>query len=182
MQQSRVRDRLELALAKIAAPQGEGSRCFIKLYRQGARDAADAADARARNSVSLGPLDGVLVSLKDLLGVAGEPTMAASPSYRDAPPQSGDAVVVRRLRQGGAIIVGKTNMTELAFSGVGINHHFGTPGNAADRLRVRFVVGCGGRLCGWHVRHFHRVGYRRVGAYPGGLQRHRRIENHLRMD
>lgn len=153
MQAQSVRDRLEQAFALIAAPQGEGQRCFTRLYGQVARDSADAADARRRAGVSLGPLDGTLVSLKDLLGVAGEPTMAASPSYANALPQRTDAVVVRRLRQGGAVIVGKTNMTELAFSGVGINHHFGTPGNAADRLRVPggsssgAAVACADAMC-----------------------------------
>lgn len=130
------RDRLEQALARIADPAGEGARTYLTLYTEAARAAADAADARARAGGSLGPLDGAVVSLKDLFDVAGEPTRAGSRVLADAPPAAADAPVVSRLRQAGAVIVGKTNMVEFAFSGVGVNPHYGTPGNPADRARV----------------------------------------------
>lgn len=104
----------------------------MKLYADSARAAADAADARARAGLSLGPLDGVVVSIKDLLDVAGEPTLAGSLMRRDAAPARADALVLRRLRRAGAVIVGKTSMTEFAFTALGINPHYGTPGNAAD--------------------------------------------------
>ncbi|MCC7346169.1 MAG: amidase, partial [Variibacter sp.] len=74
--------------------------------------------------------------IKDLFDVKGEPTRAGSKVLADAPPAAADAPVVRRLRAAGAVIVAKTNMTEFAFSGVGANPHFGTPGNPADRARV----------------------------------------------
>ena len=131
-----VRDRLEAALARIADPSGEGARAFLKVYADEARAAADAADARARFGHRLSPLDGKLVSLKDLFDVAGEPTTGGSVVYRAAPPAGADAPVVQRLRAAGAVIVGKTNMTEFAFSGVGLNPHYGTPGNPADRTRI----------------------------------------------
>jgi aspartyl-tRNA(Asn)/glutamyl-tRNA(Gln) amidotransferase subunit A len=67
---------------------------------------------------------------------AGEPTRAGSKVLADAPPATTDAPVVRRLRAGGAVIVAKTNMAEFAFSGIGANPHYGTPGNPADRTRV----------------------------------------------
>jgi aspartyl-tRNA(Asn)/glutamyl-tRNA(Gln) amidotransferase subunit A len=131
------RDRLEHALVRIADAKGEGARACLTVYREAARAAADAADARARAGVSLGPLDGTLVSIKDLFDVAGEPTRAGSKILADeAKPAVADATVVRRLRAGGAVIVAKTNMTEFAFSGVGANPHFGTPGNPRDRARV----------------------------------------------
>jgi aspartyl-tRNA(Asn)/glutamyl-tRNA(Gln) amidotransferase subunit A len=130
------RERLEAALARIADPAGEGARTFLTLYPETARAAADAADARARAGRTLGPLDGVVVSLKDLFDVRGEPTRAGSKILADAPPATADATVVRRLREGGAVILGKTNMVEFAFSGVGANSHYGTPGNPADRTRV----------------------------------------------
>ena len=79
-----------------------------------------------------GPLDGAIVSIKDLLDVAGEPTLAGSLMRRDAAPAAEDALVVKRLRRAGAVIVGKTAMTEFAFTALGINPHYGTPGNAAD--------------------------------------------------
>jgi aspartyl-tRNA(Asn)/glutamyl-tRNA(Gln) amidotransferase subunit A len=131
-----ARDRLEEALARIADPKGEGARACLTVYSQAARNAADAADARARTGISLGPLDGAIVTIKDLFDVAGEPTRAGSKVLADAPPATTDAPVVRRLRSAGAVIAAKTNMAEFAFSGIGSNPHYGTPGNPADRMRV----------------------------------------------
>ena len=131
------RDRLEQALAQIADPNGEGARACLTVYAETARAAADAADARAVHGVSLGPLDGTIVSIKDLFDVAGEPTRAGSKILADeAPPAKADAPVVRRLRAGGAVVVAKTNMTEFALGAIGANPHFGTPGNPRDRARV----------------------------------------------
>jgi aspartyl-tRNA(Asn)/glutamyl-tRNA(Gln) amidotransferase subunit A len=131
------RDRLELALARIADPKGEGKRACLTIYADAARAAADAAEARAALGVSLGPLDGTIVSIKDLFDVAGEPTRAGSKILaEEAAPATADAPVVHRLRAAGAVIVAKTNMTEFAFSGIGANPHFGTPGNPRDRARV----------------------------------------------
>jgi aspartyl-tRNA(Asn)/glutamyl-tRNA(Gln) amidotransferase subunit A len=131
------RDRLEQALARIADPNGEGMRTCLTVYADAARAAADAADARMASGASLGPLDGLIVSIKDLFDVAGEPTRAGSKILaEEAPPAVADAVVVQRLRAGGAVIIAKTNMTEFAFSGVGTNPHFGTPGNPHDRACV----------------------------------------------
>jgi aspartyl-tRNA(Asn)/glutamyl-tRNA(Gln) amidotransferase subunit A len=131
-----ARDRLEEALARIADPKGEGARACLTVYTNAARDAANAADARARAGLSLGPLDGAIISIKDLFDVAGEPTRAGSKILANAPPASADAVVVRRLRAAGSVIVAKTNMVEFAFSILGLNPHYGTPGNPADRTRV----------------------------------------------
>jgi aspartyl-tRNA(Asn)/glutamyl-tRNA(Gln) amidotransferase subunit A len=131
-----ARDRLEEALDRIADPKGEGARACLTVYADAARAAADAADARARAGLSLGPLDGTIVSIKDLFDVAGEPTRAGSKVLADAPAASSDAPVVRRLRAAGSVIIAKTNMTEFAFSIFGANPHYGTPGNPADRTRV----------------------------------------------
>jgi aspartyl-tRNA(Asn)/glutamyl-tRNA(Gln) amidotransferase subunit A len=130
------RSRLEEALVRIADPRGEGARACLTVYTQAARAAADAADERARQGRTLGPLDGAIVSIKDLFDVAGEPTRAGSKVLAEAPPAAMDARVVDRLRGAGAVIVAKTNMVEFAFSGVGLNPHYGTPGNPADRARV----------------------------------------------
>ena len=131
------RDRLEQALARIADPKGEGARACLTVYADAARAAADASDARAARDRSLGPLDGAIISIKDLFDVAGEPTRAGSKVLaEEAAPATADAVIVQRLRQAGAVIVAKTNMTEFAFSGIGANPHFGTPGNPRDRARV----------------------------------------------
>jgi aspartyl-tRNA(Asn)/glutamyl-tRNA(Gln) amidotransferase subunit A len=131
-----IRDRLETALARIQDPAGEGARVVLTVYDKTARAEADAADRRARDGSRVGPLDGAIVSIKDLFDVAGEPTRAGSRILEDAAPAQVDAPVVSRLREAGAVIVGKTNMSEFAFTGVGANPHFGTPGNPADRSRV----------------------------------------------
>ena len=78
------------------------------------------------------PLAGIPVSVKDLFDVAGQVTMAGSTVLATAPPASADAIAVARLRAAGAVLVGRTNMVEFAFSGVGINPHYGTPVNPAD--------------------------------------------------
>ncbi len=134
--QASARDRLDHALAHIDDPLGEGARTYLTVYRETALEAADAADHRARDGIALGPLDGVIISIKDLFDVVGEPTRAGSSALADAPPAERDAPIVQRLREAGAVIVGKTNMSEFAFTGVGANPHYGTPGNPADRERV----------------------------------------------
>ncbi len=132
-----ARDRLDSALARIDDPAGEGARACLTVYRDAARAAADAADARTKNGVSLGPLDGTLVTVKDLFDVAGDVTRAGSKVLADeGEPAAADAAIVQRLRAAGSIIVAKTNMSEFAFTGVGVNPHYGTPGNPADRQRV----------------------------------------------
>ncbi|MCZ8547029.1 amidase [Mesorhizobium qingshengii] len=130
-----VRDHLEIILSRLAARAGE-ERVFTKIYAEPARAAADASDARQRAGITLGPLDGTIVSIKDLFDVAGEPTTAGSLMLRTAAPALRDAVIVSRLRQAGAVIIGKTNMTEFAFTAIGDNQHHGTPGNAMDASRI----------------------------------------------
>ena len=137
MSKASARDRLEQALARIADPAGEGKRACLTVYADAARASADAADARAKAGKPLGPLDGAIVSIKDLYDVAGEVTRAGSRVLADEGlVAAADAPVVKRLRAAGAVIVAKTNMSEFAFSGVGANPHFGTPGNPFDRARV----------------------------------------------
>jgi aspartyl-tRNA(Asn)/glutamyl-tRNA(Gln) amidotransferase subunit A len=161
-----ARDRLEEALARIADPNGEGKRACLTVYSDAARAAADAADARARAGVSLGPLDGAILSIKDLFDVAGEPTRAGSKVLATAPPAATDAPVVRRLRAAGGVIVAKTNMTEFAFSLIGLNPHYGTPGNPVDRARVP-----GGSSCGAAVAVADGMCETAIGSDTGGSVR-----------
>jgi aspartyl-tRNA(Asn)/glutamyl-tRNA(Gln) amidotransferase subunit A len=126
----------EQALARIEDPRGEGKRAFIKVWRTPALAAADASDGLRKAGIVPSPLAGIPVSIKNLCDVAGETTLAGSTALDDAPPAKADAPVVARLRAAGAVIVGSTNMSEFAFSGVGFNPHYGTPGNPADRKRV----------------------------------------------
>jgi aspartyl-tRNA(Asn)/glutamyl-tRNA(Gln) amidotransferase subunit A len=124
------------ALARIADPAGEGGRSFVKVYAAQARQAADAQDVLRRAGYKASPLAGLPVSLKDLFDVAGERTLAGSKARDDAPLATRDAAIVTRLKAAGAVIIGRTNMTEFAFSGIGINPHYGTPGNPWDRKRI----------------------------------------------
>ena len=126
----------EQALARIEDPKGEGRRTFIKVYKAQALAAAEASDLQRKAGLVPSPIAGLPVSIKNLCDVAGETTLAGSIALDDAPPAQQDAPVVARLRAAGAVIVGSTNMSEFAFSGVGFNPHYGTPGNPADRSRV----------------------------------------------
>jgi len=167
MAEPSCRDRLEQALARIADPKGEGARACLTVYADAARKAADAADARKSRSAAIGPLDGVIVSIKDLFDVAGEPTRAGSKILADeARPAKSDAPIVQRLRAAGAVIVAKTNMTEYAFSGIGANPHYGTPGNPHDRTRVP-----GGSSAGAPVTVADRMCEIAIGTDTGGSVR-----------
>lgn len=123
----------EQALARIADPAGEGARVFTSVYADQARAAAQASDALRAAGLCRSPLEGVPVSVKDLFDVAGETTLAGSVVLRGKPAASVSAVVVQNLVKAGAIVIGKTNMTEFAYSGLGINPHYGTPQNAWER-------------------------------------------------
>jgi aspartyl-tRNA(Asn)/glutamyl-tRNA(Gln) amidotransferase subunit A len=130
------RELIEQALARIADPAGEGKRAFVKTYDASARAAAEAQDRLRAAGYLASPLAGIPVSIKDLFDVAGEVTLAGSRALDDAPPAKADAPIVTRLKRAGAVIIGRTNMTEFAFSGVGINPHYGTPGNPFDRSLI----------------------------------------------
>ena len=140
-QGSRSRDIIEQCLARIAAPEGEGRRTFLKVHAEQARAAADFHDTMRRNGAAASPFAGIPVSIKDLFDIAGDTTTAGSMALRDAPPAKRDAPAVSRLRDAGFIPIGRTNMTEFAFSGLGINPHYGTPANAYDRKNARIPGG-----------------------------------------
>jgi aspartyl-tRNA(Asn)/glutamyl-tRNA(Gln) amidotransferase subunit A len=140
-EKSTRRELVEGALARIRDPRGEGAKTFTRVYADSARLAADTADNMARLGLELGPLAGVPVSLKDLFDVKGEITSAGSRVLAGANPATKDAEIVRRLRAAGAAIIGKTNMTEFAFSGLGLNPHNGTPLSPWDRANARIPGG-----------------------------------------
>jgi aspartyl-tRNA(Asn)/glutamyl-tRNA(Gln) amidotransferase subunit A len=128
--------RLEAALEKIAAPDLQGGTVFTEVFQRTARQEAQAADARAAQGQSLGRLDGRIVSVKALFDVAGSVTTAGSVTLRGQRPAERDAAAIARLRAAGAVIIGKTQMTEFAFSALGTNIHDGTPGNPRARDRA----------------------------------------------
>jgi Asp-tRNA(Asn)/Glu-tRNA(Gln) amidotransferase A subunit family amidase len=87
------------------------------------------------------PLARLPVSVKDLFDVAGQTTSAGSTVLAGAAPANADCPAVARLRAAGAVLIGRSNMVEFAFSGVGINPHYGTPVNPADRSTDRIPGG-----------------------------------------
>ncbi len=139
--QTTSRELVETSLAAAVDPAGEGARTFTRLYSASALHAADAIDKQYLCGGSKGPLLGLPISVKDLFDVAGEPTPAGSMVLAEAPPALKDALAITRMRAAGAVLVGRTNMTEFAFSGLGINPHSGTPSNPYDRANGRIPGG-----------------------------------------
>ncbi|HNT39207.1 MAG TPA: amidase [Rubrivivax sp.] len=131
----------EAALARAEDPAGEGARAFTVLHRQRALALAHASDTLRAAGIVRSPLEGIPVSIKDLFDVAGEVTCAGSVVLRDQPAATRSARIVERLIAAGAVIVGRTNMTEFAFSGLGLNPHYGTPRNPWDRRTGRIPGG-----------------------------------------
>lgn len=119
----RAVDLLDTALA------ADAPRAFVRRFEASARATAAAVDAVHAAGAPLPPLAGLAVSVKDLFDVAGAPTTGGSRALGDAPAAAADATAVARLRGAGAAIVGHTNLSEFAFSGVGLNPHHGTPAN-----------------------------------------------------
>jgi aspartyl-tRNA(Asn)/glutamyl-tRNA(Gln) amidotransferase subunit A len=132
---------VEQALAAIKDPQGEGSRTFLSVHESEALAAADKVDAQRRAGAKLPALAGVPISIKDLFDEAGVTTLGGSKVLVGTPPATRDSSVVERLKKAGAVIIGRTNLVEFAYSGLGINPHYGTPKNAFDRATGRIPGG-----------------------------------------
>jgi aspartyl-tRNA(Asn)/glutamyl-tRNA(Gln) amidotransferase subunit A len=124
---------VEECLARIADPAGEGRRTFIDVDKQAALTAADAMDRLREVNAAPSRYAGIPISIKDLFDIKGQVTRAGSRALDDSPPAEHDAASVARLRQAGFVLIGRTNMTEFAYSGIGINPHFGTPKGAWKR-------------------------------------------------
>src|SRR5690349_3414091 len=135
------RELVERAIAAIDDPGGEGARTFIQVHRDAAFATAARIDYERRKGANLPVLAGIPISIKDNFDEAGIVTRAGSTVLATAPAATSDATVVARLRTAGAVIIGRTNMTEFAYSGVGINPHYGTPRNSYDRAAARIPGG-----------------------------------------
>jgi aspartyl-tRNA(Asn)/glutamyl-tRNA(Gln) amidotransferase subunit A len=135
------RELVEQALKKISDPAGEGARAFIKVDAEGARATADYQDLLRRGGRAPSPLAGIPISVKDLFDLAGEVTTAGSKVLKDAAPAVADAPAIAALKSAGMVVLGRTNMTEFAYSGVGLNPHYGTPRSAYDRKTGRIPGG-----------------------------------------
>lgn len=158
----------EAAIARIDDADGEGARVFIRRFDDQARATAECADRLKQAGLIASPLAGLPISIKDLFDVAGEVTTAGSVALADSAPATSDAPVVARLRAAGAVILGCTNMTEFAFSGIGANPHYGTPKNPWDRATGRIP---GGSSSGAAVAVADQMGVVSIGTDTGGSVR-----------
>ncbi len=114
---------------------------YIRATPERAASEAAAARDRARSGLRRGPLDGVPMSWKDLVAMAGEPTTGGSPLLAQRPPAVRDALLLSRAARAGMVCLGRTNLPEFAFSAMGINPHFGTPPNPFDPETARVPGG-----------------------------------------
>src|SRR6201991_2665740 len=128
-----ARKLVEECIARIADPAGEGQRAFIHVDKAAALEAADAMDRLRRAHAAPTRFAGIPVSIKDLFDIKGQVTRAGSRALEESPPAEADATAVARLRRAGFVVIGRTNMTEFAYSGIGINPHYGTPKSAWQR-------------------------------------------------
>ena len=140
----------ECALDRIAKAEGEN--IFITVTADRARDEARKAQARYASGAPLSPLDGVPVAWKDIFDLAGAPTTAGSKLFSGGPAKTVDLACVANVAAVGMVAVGKLNLSELAYSGLGLNPHFGTPLNPNDRTTPRSPggssSGCGAAVAG----------------------------------
>jgi aspartyl-tRNA(Asn)/glutamyl-tRNA(Gln) amidotransferase subunit A len=128
-----ARKLVDACLANIADPNGEGARAFIQVDAEAAIEAAEAMDRLREVKAAPSPYAGIPVSIKDLFDIRGQVTRAGSRALEDSAPADADAPAVARLRRAGFVVIGRTNMTEFAYSGIGINPHYGTPKGAWQR-------------------------------------------------
>lgn len=131
----------EAALARAQDQAGEGARAFTRLYAESALAQARASDTLRAAGIVRSAVEGLPISIKDLFDIEGETTMAGSVAREGEPAADANAEVVQRLIAAGAVIIGRTNMTEFAYSGLGINPHYGTPLNPYDRATGRIPGG-----------------------------------------
>src|SRR5712664_5023475 len=160
-----ARKLVDECLARIADPSGEGARAFLHVDAEAAIEAAEAMDRLREVKAAPSPFAGIPVSIKDLFDIRGQVTRAGSRALEDSAPADADAPVVARLRRAGFVVIGRTNMTEFAFSGIGINPHYGTPKGAWQR-DVGHVPG--GSSSGAAVSVVDRMAHGALGTDTGG--------------
>jgi aspartyl-tRNA(Asn)/glutamyl-tRNA(Gln) amidotransferase subunit A len=153
------------ALARIADPAGEGGRAFLAVHVAAARASATAMDQLRAAGRAPSPWAGIPITIKDLFDEAGQVTRAGSKALDDAPPAKVTAPAVARLQRAGFVVLGRTNMTEFAFSGLGVNPHYGTPLSPWDRTTKRLP---GGSSSGAAVAVADGMGLAGLGSDTGG--------------
>lgn len=132
---------VEASLERVADTAGEGARAFVQLAQNSARASADAIDRMRAVGAQPGPFAGIPIAVKDLFDVTGQQTRAGSRVLAERPAATADAPAVARLRAAGFVIIGRNNMTEFAYSGLGLNAHHGTPLNPWRREQRRIPGG-----------------------------------------
>lgn len=132
---------VERCLDRASDPAGEGARVFTKILAEQALATAQAMDRLRVAGTAPSSFAGIPITVKDLFDVAGEVTTAGSRVLQGNRAADHDALAVARLRAAGFVIIGRTNMTEFAYSGLGINAHYGTPRNPYDRATGRIPGG-----------------------------------------
>ncbi len=132
---------VERCLDRASDPAGEGARVFTKILAEQALATAQAMDRLRAAGTAPSSFAGIPITVKDLFDVAGEVTTAGSRVLQGNRAADHDALAVARLRAAGFVIIGRTNMTEFAYSGLGINAHYGTPRNPYDRATGRIPGG-----------------------------------------
>ena len=125
-----ARKLVDECLAKIADTAGEGQRAFIHVDAKPRSKPPKRWTALRKVNAAPSPFAGIPISIKDLFDIKGQVTRAGSRALDDSAPAEADAPAVARLRRAGFIVIGRTNMTEFAYSGIGINPHYGTPKSA----------------------------------------------------
>ena len=112
--QESAKSRLQTLFKRLEKQPAELSYVFTELFESEAFAQANEIEQQAQTSLS-----GALVSVKDLFDMSGYVTRAGSTVFSNMPVASQDAQAIALLKQSGAVVVGKTNMTELAYSGLG---------------------------------------------------------------
>ncbi|MEC3954658.1 amidase family protein [Nocardia sp. CDC153] len=125
-----------VAAAIDRARQPDSAAVLLTVTAERARYQADAADRRRLRDARRGPLDGIPIAWKDVFDVQGTVTTSGSAAHQHDAPAAVDGRLVRRAHDAGLVTIGKTNLSEFAFSGLGINSHFGTPANPIDPLSI----------------------------------------------
>lgn len=138
---------------------------FMVLHHEAARAAADAQDGLRKSGRAPSRHAGIPVAVKDLFDEAGQVTRAGSRALEAAAPANADAPVVARLQAAGMVVMGRTNMVEFAFSGLGVNPHYGTPTSPYDRATGRLP---GGSSSGAAVAAADGMGFGGLGSDTGG--------------
>jgi aspartyl-tRNA(Asn)/glutamyl-tRNA(Gln) amidotransferase subunit A len=160
-----ARKLVDECLARITDASGEGARAFIHVDAEAAIEAAEAMDRLREVKAAPSRYAGIPISIKDLFDIQGQVSRAGSRALEDSPPAEADAPAVARLRRAGFVVIGRTNMTEFAYSGIGINPHYGTPKSAWQR-GVGHVPG--GSSSGAAVSVVDRMAHGALGTDTGG--------------